>query len=265
MSERIVLRQSLIKALDEEKQTCPMKAKAIYLDGMPSRPSAAMTRGLYFETLLYGATDQGEIVEMERNKNGSKSEAQMRVEAQAFRVKSELRQEFNMDFHGPREVIEVELNDPKYVFRASLDMVTSIRTHTGEVVPNAILDFKITDSILSSYGEFAWGMPHIMDHVQAFSYTWAYQLKYKTKVPFYYLVMDLSPAKLYKFVGGYVGATEIAEFKERLRKTIASIEYYQKDGWPIVPSHDNCKGCPLKDTCPGYRQGKDIQVIWHGI
>jgi hypothetical protein len=267
MSEQpIVLRQSLIKALDEDKQRCPAKAKAIYIDGMESWRSPAMTQGLYFESLLYGNTDTGVYFEMERNKNGSKSEAQQRVEAQAFRVKNQLQEEFAMDFHGPREQITIEFENPRYVFRASLDMLTSMRIHTGEVLPNVILDFKITQSILSSFGDFAWGQPHTMDHTQAFAYSWAYRMKYGHYVPFYYLVMDLSPAKLYKFVGGYVDKTSIAEFKESLRKTIARIEYYDGlDQWPTVPSHDNCKGCPLQKSCPAYKQGVDIQVIWYGV
>ncbi len=261
----IVLRQSLIKALDDEKNPCHAKAKAIYIDGMPSLPSKAMLRGLYFETLVYGMTDQGEVVEMERNANGTKSEAQQRVEYHAFRVKGALRTEFQMNFIRPREVIELQIT-PRYTFKASFDMVSSMRIQTGEVVDEAIIDWKITDSILSTFGDFAWGAPHTMDHVQAQSYSWAYMQRYKKQAPFFYYVMDLSTQKLAKFVGGYVSKTDIAEFNERLRRTIATIEDNEaKNEWSINPSQDNCRGCPLKSSCEGYRNGADIQIIFHGI
>ena len=262
----IVLRQSLIKALDEEKKPCHAKAKAIYIDGMPSLPSKAMQRGLFFETLVYGATDQGEIVDMDRNANGAKSEAQLRVEYHAYRVKGPLRQEFQMNYIRPREVIEVQLNNPRYTFKASFDMVSSMRIQTGEVVDEAIIDWKITESILSNFGDFAWGTPHTMDHIQAQAYSWAYIQKYGKQAPFFYYVMDLSPQKLSKFVGGYVSKTDMAEFKERLRRTVATIEHNEaRNEWEINPSQDNCRGCPLKSSCEGYKNGADIQIIFHGI
>lgn len=249
-------------ALDEEKGGCPAKAKAIYIDGVNSPPTAAMRRGLFFETLFYGATDTGEIVTMQRTSKGAKSEAELRVEWHVRNLKEKVAVEMSMDFHKPREVIIAKLSD-RYDFVAALDMVSSMRMADGSLAPEAIIDFKTSESILSTYGDYAWGAPASMDHLQAYAYTWAYKAKYGRHVPFFYYVMDVSPKKGYKFVGGKVDGAGLAEFKERVRKTVATIEHYEAIGeWPEIPSYENCGNCPLKSICKSYRQGAMIQTIW---
>lgn len=274
MKEPIIISQSFIKAMSEEKGRCPSKAKAIYLEGMESKPSAAMIKGNFFETVAFGSTDSGEVVQMERTKAGAKSADQIRLEKQAYYLNTRHREHFKMDWASPREHITVPISIKgskyKYVVRARTDMITSFMDMTGEnleeypngFVPRAIVDFKITDSILSTYGDFAWGLPHTMDHTQAHLYVWAYYKKYGKIVPFYYFVMDLSTRMDYKVVRKMVNATNFAELKQQFRALIAAIEQYEEHGWPIMPGHDNCTRCPLADTCPGYKQGKDIQVIW---
>ena len=267
----ITLSQSLMKSLNHGRDKeeldnpqmakCPARAKAVYLEGMESGSSDAMVRGNYFETLLFGGTDSGKVVMMERNKDGAKSSAQIRVESHAVLLKTKLKDEYVMDWHSPREHILVAINE-KYEFRARTDMVTSQKLEDGTIAPKVIQDYKITDSILTSYGDFAWGMPHLMDHTQAFGYSWAFSMKYGYVPPFYYWVFDLSPAKLWKVVGGTVKKMQLDEFKLNLRRTIAQIEKYLVEGWPLVPSHDNCKGCPLKDQCPvsAFQYLPDVQT-----
>lgn len=262
MSERIILSQSFIKALDPEKKGCPAKAKAIYIEGAKSEPSEAMQRGNYFETLLMGAPEDGIPVQMKRTEKGEKTVAQQRIERHVWNVNHKIKAEMGMDFHSPRKQLLVNIGE-KYVFRARTDMVTSMRDKEGTIIPNVILDFKITESILSTFPtDFAWGLPHVMDHTQAYAYTWAWQVVYKERIPFYYLVMDVSTSAAWKFVGGIPNATHHAEFKESLRRTIAMIEEYTEAGWPLNPSYDNCKRCPLRKQCPGFQQGADIQEIW---
>lgn len=278
MSEPKVIHisQSLIKALDEEKGRCPDKARAIYIDGMDSKPSFAMRRGLFFETIAFGATDSGEQVFMDPKKTGGQSAEEIRVRKQAHRLKTEIRSQFQMDWHEPRPHILVDLKTNstvfKYVLRARIDMITSIMDKTKEgiaaspagdgFIPRVIVDFKTTDSILSNFPvEFAWGMPHLMDHTQAKFYSWVYKLKYGMLVPFYYIVMDTSTDMDYKIVRKLIGGVDLQEIKETVRRTIATVEQFSQEGWPLVASHDNCRGCPLSDGCPAYRQGKDIQVV----
>lgn len=265
--QTIIISQSFIKAMKEGK--CQARAKAIYLDGMESKPSDAMTRGNYFETLLMGATDTGEVVQMERLDSGAKSQAQIRVESQAAKMKSVIKNEFEMNFHTARPHVWVALTDYEdekgkriYQLRARLDMVTSMKIG-DKVLPNVIVDFKITDSIQTNFGDFAWGFPQAMDHTQAFLYSWAWFMKYNEWIPFWYIVLDLSPKMEYKMVGGQVGPSEISELKQSIRATIAQVEYnFAAENWERTPSYDNCNRCPLQRTCPLYKQGKDLQYLW---
>lgn len=258
----IIISQSFIKAMDEEKKVCPTKAKAIYIEGIQGGFSEAMNTGNYFETVLLGAPEDGIPVQMKRNANGEKGVDQQRVEWHASNMKRHIMPEFAMDFHSPRKQIWIQLK-PGYKLRARMDMVSSMKMPDGTVLPNVILDFKITGSILSSFpADYAWGLPHIMDHLQAQVYSWAWYMQNKEWIPFFYIVMDTSPQRQWKIVGGMIQPLQIKEMKERIRKTIADIEHYNATGWPLVPSYDNCRYCPLKEMCPAYKQGKDIQVIW---
>lgn len=256
-----VISQSLIKALDPEKNKCPSKAKAVYIDDMPTEPSFAMLRGLYFEQAA-GLGTEGDIeVHLPRTTTGAKKVDQQRLDLHAHRFRTKIKAEQRMDFKRVREKIVAPINE-KFVFRARIDLVSSLLDGNGVFHEEVIIDTKITESLLNNYGEFSWAFPEGMDHIQAYAYTWAYQVKYKRRVPFYYLVMDLSPSANYRFIGGTVNDTHYAEFREAVRRTIASIEHFQETGWPLVPSADNCRGCPLRNECPGARTGANFQTIW---
>lgn len=266
----ITLSQSYMKAINHGRERselaspdmakCPSKAKAIYIEGMESIATDAMTRGNYFETLVFGSTDSGKVVHMEPTKSG-KSVAQERVEYHATNLVRVLKPQYVMDWHSPREHIMVAIND-KYQARARTDMITSQKLPDGSIATKVIQDYKITDSILSNHGDFAWGVPEAMDHTQASFYTWAAELKYGVRMPFYYWVFDLSTAKMWKVVGGVIKDTMMNAFKADLKRTIQQTERYLVDGWPLIPSYDNCKGCPLRNSCPAYKQGADFQIIW---
>lgn len=268
---KILLSQSFMKALNHgfdqaelpkpDMAKCPMKAKAIYIEGMQSYPTDAMVRGNFFETLVFGSTDSGEKVAMRETKSGGKSVDQTRIEQHALELRTKWKNEFIMDWHSPREHILVTLND-KYDLRARTDMVTSMKIHDGSVEPKVITDWKVTDSILANHGDFAWGVPEAMDHTQAACYTWAFEMKYGFRPYFFYWVFDLSPARMMKIVGGKVNDELMNTFKQNLKRVISAIEHYLVNGWPLIPSYDNCKGCPIRNECPAYKQGKDIQLIW---
>lgn len=261
----IIISQSFIKALDEEKGKCPARAKAIYIDKIPSFPSDAMVRGNYFETVLMGSTDTGEIVRMPLNKDDTKSVAQQRVESNAHDVKVKLVKEHEMNFAKPRLHIErvADIGGTKYLLKARTDMVTSFRDPERGYFDAVIMDFKITDSIYANFPkDFAWGEPWMMDHTQALFYSFMFKQVYGEQIPFVYLVMDLSPKREYKFI--FVEITEMGyrQVKESIRRTAATIEQYTAAGeWPTVASLDNCKGCPIRKSCPKGRSGSQVQYI----
>lgn len=272
MSNDLIISQSFMKAVNkghhpdelepQDYPKCPMKAYAIYVEDKPSPPTKAMIKGNYFETLVYGGTEDGSMTRMPRKQNQEKTVEERRVELQAMRFKTKLAQERKMNFIRPREHIYVRIM-PGVMFRARIDVVTSFLDDDGVFWDEVILDTKITASVHSSFGEYSsWGAPEKMDHIQAVSYSWAYEKKYGKRVPFWYCVMDTSPRTDYKFVGGMVSDMQIAEFREDIRRTLVTIGQYEKTGWPKVPSNDNCRNCPLASSCSSFVVGNKTQRIF---
>lgn len=244
---------------------CPAKAKAIYLDGMATEATAAMMKGNYFETLVFGGTEDGSKPVMEMSKTGKKTVEQTRVEAHASKFMGRVRLERKMDFSEPRRKVEVRIHKTRPVFfRARIDMVSSFMDESGEVHQKAIIDTKLTDSVFSNYPkEFAWGTPGEMDHTQAIAYTWAYEKETGKRVPFWYYVMDVSPQENAMWIGGTPTEEMISVFKEDLSRTTKLVlEYLSRNIWPEIPSADNCRNCPIRHSCKSYPMGSNIKRIW---
>lgn len=272
MNNDIIISQSFIKAMNKgrhpeeltarDNPRCPAKAHAIYIEGRHSPSTDAMLKGNYFEMLVYGGTEEGGEYQMKRTSTGAKTVEQTRVENQANKFLTAIKTRKRMNLIRPREHILVRIAEG-IMFRARLDVVTSFLDDQGQYHEEIILDTKVTDNILSSYGEFSWGDPINMDHTQAAAYSWAFERKYKKRVPFYYAVFDVSPKERYRFIGGTVPDTLITEFKADVRRTIATLLEYNRSGeWPTVPSHSNCENCPIKKECPAFSFGSDIIRIW---
>ena len=179
--KKIILSQSFIKAmnhgqeLDElegrDRPQCPARAQAIYIDGMESRASEAMSYGNFMETLLWGATGNGEVTTLKRKAGDlEKRVVQKRLEHQAWMFKNRWMPEMNMTvLENHPAAIKVKLGE-RYVFRARLDMYASFQDDET-FHPKVIGDLKVTADVNSSFGPFRWGAPHLMDHIQAIAYT----------------------------------------------------------------------------------------------
>lgn len=267
----IILRQSLIKALNHGQELdeltemdnpqCPAKAKAIYLEGMKSPASEAMTYGNFMETILWGATETGEVTTIPRKNGTQKREVQIRIEKNAWMFRNRWMEEMRMDMHEVHPKILIKLGD-RYKFRASMDFYTSMQD--GETYyPRVICDLKMTASTKSTYGPFSWGNAQSMDHTQAVAYSWAYEVKHKEQVPFYYFVISYN--KLYEHlrVRVNVDALKKREFLTALQRTADLIDNYDTKGkWPEAPSNDNCRNCPLKESCDSYRVGGKVVTVY---
>ena len=272
----IIVSQSFIKALDPQKENCPRKARAIYIEGLISEPSDVMKLGNFFETIAYGASEDGmrTTAEMDSRKGTMKVNYE-RVQTHAIRFldtdeknPDSYRVRYQMDLHAPRQHIYVTIKgEPGFILRARIDVITSL--YDSIWFPNAkhakvILDTKITGSTLSTFGPFAWGAPDTMDHLQADYYSLVHELGRGERIPFYYLVMDTTPQK--RHMPFYKEVTDENRKKviARIRDTIALIKDYDRacgTEWPIKPSAEQCTRCPLANACPGYAAGITIKRI----
>lgn len=269
---KIILSQSFIKAMnhgrepDELEQQddpkCPAKAQAIYMHGYKSYPSEAMNLGNFLETILWGKTGEGEVATIPRKEDGiTKRVVQVRIEQQAYLFKNRWMKEMGMTDFVHHPTIFVSLGE-RYRFRARMDFYSSM-VDGNEFHPRIIGDLKLTQSIHTTYGPFAWGTPHTMDHTQAIAYSWAYFQKHKEWVPFYYIVLSHGKVGDYLKVRVKMDSMKLNEFKTAMGRTVDLIDNYSASGkpWPKVPSDGNCKGCPLKSNCEMYRIGGRTVIV----
>jgi len=255
---KITISQSLIKALDVHAGKCPAKAYAVFILGLEHGSSRAMELGNYFETVVYGATEDGSKIEPERNKKTNEILTPFRrVHKQAYRFMTEYAQNYKMDLSEPRVHLTAEIAGyPGYALRGRLDLVSSIYDDKNypesPFIKKAIIDTKITGSITNTFGDFAWGNPSAMDHLQMDIYSMLYEIVNKQKVPCYYFVMDTSKEEGHLLVHKEVNQDDIRKAKKRIVLTISRIEdYFGNYGseWPKAPNPKNCRGCPLSSTC----------------
>ena len=270
---KIILSQSFVKALNHGRDfdeltemdhpQCPAKAKAVYLDGMKTKETESMRKGNFLETLLWGSTETGEVVTMKPLNSGKKSVDQLRIERAAYLLKNRWGAEYKMDWHAIRHHITIGISE-KYVFRARIDALSSMydTSVNDAVMPVVLVDLKLTANLNGTFGPFAWGAPHTMDHIQAYLYSWAYEKAYGKQVPFYYMVLSSKDMDQHKRIRVNVDSMRKREAMESLRRTIAAIENYQALGeWPRIPSQMNCASCPLNNVCPSFRSGGSTIVI----
>lgn len=282
----ITISQSMIKSMrfskeKNEAEACPARIKAAYIDELRFKPSEAMTYGLYFETQVLGCTrGNGAVNDLPRTASTNKKTAvHERLDAQVGRFKQEIVPTFKLLVEEDNVQLEyfMKLHKEGYQFGLHPDLISPIFDPTLDevnLIPMAIIDVKSTDSIFSTFGEFSWAVPSSMDHMQASSYALAmaeqapdysawFQRVYPNQgvFPFYYLVMEYGTGMRYKWVRKRVLPNDVADMKEAIRQTIATLEQWKALDWEERPSYKDCNQCPLSATCSKYRMGREIEVI----
>lgn len=250
----------MIKAFNEEGY-CPMKLKVVYVYRTHNTiPSESMTRGVFFETLCLGSGVRGQqVMDLPRKQNGKKTIAQERIEMQARDFPGIL------DAHKMKIIdkdlyLEYELEKGVWLC-GTIDFTASIWDDTDGPIDEAVIDLKLTQNIYSQFGPYCWHFPHNMDHTQAFMYKHLYYVVKGKDVPFYYMVFDYKPTPEYKMIKKLVGKLEEYELTESIRKTLEKVNHHESKGYWTVPSHTNCKNCPLADKCPEATKAKKIQTV----
>lgn len=120
----------------------------------------------------------------------------------------------------------------------------------------AVIDLKLTKDVNTTKGNYCWGSPNEMDHLQAYMYN------YITGLPFYYMVYDYKPTFLEKkFLPIYIQKSHTAEMLESVRKTAVEIIHNEYTMWKPEPgiieqtgffrSANKCSKCPVSE-CEFY-------------
>lgn len=286
ISDKVRISQSLIKAMRFDRTTgepeaCAMRIKAQYIDNMRDRPSEAMMQGLYFETAILGHGRGGQqVLDLPRTaKTDKKTATHERIDQQVRRFKEEIAPAFGLVIGEDNVQLEyvMPLDSEDYELALHPDLISPIKDPTLsklEDIPMACVDIKLTENVYANFGDFCWGVPHLMDHTQAAIYALSlaeadkdyakwFQDRYPDAgiFPFYYLIVEHGTSMRYKLIRKRVLPNDVAEMKQTIRRTKAQLSAWREDNWPKTPNWKDCEGCPLASTCSEYRIGRDIQVI----
>ena len=292
MSFLYTISQSLIKKFlkkGDEILGCP---KNIYDTVMAPEeefpPTRPMMDGSYFETLTLGGGRGGkQTLDLPRKQltikqetenrvreekgeeliKGTKSIAQIRIEEQAerFKLLCAQHQVVITEYNTQVPILKRWEEDEGIMLSGELDIFpTPVLGKRG--LQMAIIDLKLTGKINNDFGDYCWGSPEHMDHIQAQMYHYLirdidFSLNEGLKnlvtqsvtniiannaVLFLYWVFSYGSGMLRdKFVRYDMDHLKLAEMHESIRKTVAAIEKHEEEGWPADPEYERCAGCPL--------------------
>lgn len=296
IKKEYVLSQSLIKKIiDKNQEEINYCAKKIYnlniLNLYHDETSLSQLKGIFFETLCIGGGAKGQkVYDLPRKKLsqkkinelkssgkriiGDKTIDQIRIENQVerFNLRTDELQIHIVPGYNTQVRITKRWND-KWKISGEFDIFPTPIFYEGKS-RLAIIDIKLTMDVNSEFGDFCWGKPQYMDHIQGDMYHYlirdvdfelnphlkdvlldAAQVAIKNnQVVFLYWVFGYKKEPLNEqeklIERGYFepdgSNLRQLELKERIRKTISCLERDEDTGWSANPTTENCETCPLR-------------------
>lgn len=233
------LTQTAVKDF-EQKTTCPLRWKSQWIDRQFKQPeSLHMLKGKYFEYLLFGANaKQEDIPVLPPLKNGKPSIDQLRIEAQAKRIKPIIFEKL------------LSANPSTHRFQLHLvDKDTEGTIDIADVEPKNFLlaDVKLTFDITATRTEHGWGHPwERKDIMQLIHYGNLMKSTYFIKPKLFYIVADYSPSMRFEISEIIPFMNAERDYLDRFQAARDAITWYNSSTWPAYPEVNECSICPLK-------------------
>lgn len=291
----IVLSQSLIKRLIDKNQEdvpcCPFQIFKNYLakEKIPAFASLPMRYGNYGEQIILGRMAKDEEISLPQKQKGGKPIDQIRIETQAMELFP-----IHQAYHGINIIKNVNVQVPIYkrygdfIIRGVIDIFPTTIFYDN-TIQLAVCDLKFTGDVNNTHGDYCWGKPEWMDHIQADLYSWILSdidvnlckqmdkefdvrvgydniftppvlrmLRDKNFI-FLYLVLGYQKNDLKnqfiiverKFWKHPDWQMKEKELVERIRKSIARLGYLNSTKWKPEPEFDRCKNCSVSKLFGG--------------
>ncbi len=202
---------------------------------------------------------------------GEKRSDQLRIDEQILRFKSLCTKHQIMitDNNTQIPIIIPWEKDEKVLLTMQLDIFPTPIFYHGKL-RIAVIDLKLTGDLNSSYGEYCYATPEHLDLIQGKMYHYGVRNVNRELNPHLDDVLSTSVEKVVKqeglfflwifnykkitledkFIEVVWDQTKEAELHESIRKTVAIIEMFEAQAWPVLPSYRRCKHCPIKE-CEG--------------
>lgn len=276
---------------------CPAKiyGRTIGLEEPPTEP---MMAGSLFETLLLGGGRDGkQTMQIKRKQVSQKAknealkkglpEPEPEMTIDEVRIRQQVDRSKIFFFNHKINIMEgINTQVPVYKIYNGIKIWGHLDLFPTPIIWNgeerlAVIDTKLTGNLSSSFGKYCWAQPDQIDITQAIVYYFLledidysinpYLLKIFGKerqfqdLIFLYYVADYKVAmdKLdCKFFEVTKTPARMQEIKETIRKTHATLEMYQEQGWPANPHYDLCKNCVQNFKAAGNCQyAINVQTI----
>jgi hypothetical protein len=267
------INSSLIKRFlkkGNEIDICPKYINLIHIDKLIEEEGTLnMLKGCYFESRTLGKGAKGNIVtDLPRKAKGVKTTDHERIDNQVLVFKQVCaKYQININEYNTQVLIKKRWEkNPDIMLHGELDIFpTAVLSKEG--LKLATIDLKLTSNIDNTFGDFCWGSPSYLDHIQADMYNYLvrdidFELNPHLKdiIPesvldiinnnwfsFYYLVFDYKKDSKWKPIERKWDNTIKSELFESIRKTERLINKYDLEGWNENPSYEKCKNCPISD------------------
>jgi hypothetical protein len=304
-NKQFFLSQTLIKAVTNQhgdyNDVCPRYINEVYIKKTHRVITEPMMHGIFGESLILGGGAQGQFInDLPRHKKtGEKLTAQLNIEEQAQRAKIWCAERCISIIPGINTQLPIIRKMPNgRLFRTELDLFPTPFLDDDGKLKLAVIDLKFTADVTSNWGDYCWGAPQFMDHLQPDSVYWILQdfdmelnIKYNPEkeeiyrmifenkthkkaienedVIFIYFVIGYKKQPLQEQVRFYHreyretngSLIRQTEFMERARKTIAQLNEWHAKGWPTKES-DFCDKCPVAIKNGGFcDKGLNVKKI----
>lgn len=306
--KQFFLTQTLIKEVtdktgDLREDICPRAIYEQFITKKFRHVTPPMMEGIYGETLMLGGGAKGQkVIDLPRHKKtGEKLKAQRSIEEQALRFPIWCNEKGISVIKGVNTQLPIVKRldgDDKVLIRTELDLFPTpfFMSNKDSYVP-AIIDLKMTANVQSEWGDYCWGAPEFIDHIQADMAYWMIQdfdmelnLKFNPekeeiyqsvfgnkamrkmieseKFVFVYFIVGYKKEPLEEQVNFIYRAYRDPngsdfrqrEWKERARKTLAQLSEWRANNWPPLEGN-RCQKCPVNQENGGYCNVQSIKKV----
>jgi len=252
--DKFIWTQSAIKDL-EKPETCPSRWKAQWVDRLFRSPtSEAAAYGNYFEYLCIGANAKGEVTtDLPRNKDGTKTATQKRIEQQAELFK----QMFNPESPS---YLGYDIADTQVKLVGEIEGIPIEGTAdiTGATV---LTDLKLTEDIENTRTQYGWGHPvENLDLLQQVLYAELFRQQLGIVPKVNLLVFEHGTQMRVKIINLEISEDSLVSCKARIVAAQRVLDHYNDKGWVYDPSKKECEGCKVQDCPVRFRQQR-IEIV----
>lgn len=257
---KLKINQTLIKKL-KKGNDCPAQIKEMLWPTVVTKVAAtdSQLKGLVFEQ---EALDMDPVYGPPLLKMGGVPVDYIRIREQAKRFKEEIVPQYELEIKPENVQLYIEHQyNADVILHGTLDFVSPIKDDVLGKMPIAIHDLKMTGSIYKQFGDYSWAFPYNIDHTQAHMYKFLFKAEHKYTLPFYYWVFDYSPDKNLKIFRKETTSIDSLELEESIRMSVEKLNEYDRNGWVESASPENCRYCPLKETCKSFDTKQKIEIL----